>query len=338
MSIKRKHFFPFNLFTSLSLSLFVLVISGVLFFMTCTFQVGLGESVVIKRFGCIVEVVSEEGLHFKMPYPMDQLLRFLKDEIKRIEIGFKSDISLKTFSDKSAEVQLWEIKHKSITKSPNESLMITKDENIVDSNCVVHFKIKNVRHYLTNVERPKECLKHVAESSIRYFLGTLDLDDILVKDKSMIQELLENHIQGVLDRYESGIEITAVNFQDVHPPVDVVFAFRDVASAKEDKNTLVYNAQGYQAQVVPLARGRAAGVIFTAEGYRADKILRSAGDSKKLGMIGGIYKKYSKYLKRKEYYDMAQQTYAYPKLYIVSPELLERLEIISQLDDLLLEN
>ena len=145
------------------------------------FTVGLGEQVVVDRFGRILKIEENGGLKFKSPF--DRIIRYSPYQVQRLEIGFRSDPEQKNFSDRNANPQLWEMKHQSISKNTEESLVITRDENIVDVNCVIHYQINNLRHYLTNIGQPKVFLRNISEVAIRNTFGKESLERILVENK-----------------------------------------------------------------------------------------------------------------------------------------------------------
>ncbi len=290
------------------------------------FTVKIGEQVVVKRFGKIVRIEKSGGLEFKLPF--DQIDRYYPNQIQRMEIGFRSDPTQKTFSDRDSNPQLWEMKHQSITKNTEESLVITRDENIVDVNCVVHYQINDLRSYLTNIDSPRVFLQNISEAAIRAAFGKETLVRILVENKFKLQSELREYIQIHLDKQHAGIHITKVGLQDVHPPVEVVLSFRDVTSAREDKNTLIYTAQEYKERQLPKARGEAFGGIQNADATGQELILKSLGDKLRYLPLAGLAKKYKKELAYKNFYDFIGKTYTKSRLYILSHDLFNDLEII----------
>jgi membrane protease subunit HflK len=309
----------------LYLLFFVVILSVIMMFLF--YKVGPGERVAVVRFGKIIKIHEKTGLYFRFPYPMEILKRVYVNEIKRVEIGFKSNVAEKTFSDFNVEPQLWELKHKSIQKKLGESLVITGDENIVDMNSVIHYQISDVKKYLINFNDPQKILKHSAISIVGNVFGSQSLDDILTRNKIAIQEQIKFGVQKIVNNYDLGISILSVNLHDVHPPIDVVNAFRDVASAREDKNTSIYRALSFRENVLPKARGRAVEALLEAKSYLNDKEYRAKGNISKLLMVKNVYNLNGKYLTLKKYFDGVWEAYKNSKLYVVSPDIFNELEV-----------
>jgi membrane protease subunit HflK len=194
-------------------------------------------------------------------------------EVKRVEIGFRT---------------LRNGQYRTVEK---ESLMLTGDENIVDAEMIVQYKIKDPVAYLFNIVEPELTVREAAEASLRTVVGRNKIDETLTTGKFIIQEETKSQLQSILDLYESGIHVVAVQLQDVSPPKEVIGAFKDVASAKEDKNRMVNQAEGYRNDVIPKARGEAEAMIRAAEGFRESRIKRAEGDAAKFTTILQEYRK-----------------------------------------------
>jgi membrane protease subunit HflK len=172
-----------------------------------------------------------------------------------------------------------------------ESLMLTGDENIVDAEMIVQYKIKDPVSYLFKIVAPELTVREAAEASLRTVVGRNKIDETLTTGKFAIQEGTKLQLQSILDKYESGIHVVAVQLQDVSPPKEVIGAFKDVASAKEDKNRMINQAEGYRNDIIPKARGEAEAMIRDAEGFRDARIKRAEGDATKFTTILKEYKK-----------------------------------------------
>jgi membrane protease subunit HflK len=193
--------------------------------------------------------------------------------VKRIEIGFRT---------------LRNGQYRSVEK---ESLMLTGDENIVDAEMIVQYKIKDPVKYLFRIMEPELTVREAAEASLRTVVGRNKIDETLTTGKFKIQEETKIQLQLILDKYDSGIHVVAVQLQDVSPPKEVIGAFKDVASAKEDKNRMINQAEGYRNNVIPKARGEAEAMIRDAEGFKQARIKRSEGDAAKFTTILKEYRK-----------------------------------------------
>ena len=249
---------------------------------TGVYMVGPDEIGVVRTFGEYTRV-AQSGLNYHFPYPIEQVNTPAVTEVKRIEIGFRT---------------LRNGQYRTVEK---ESLMLTGDENIVDAEMIVQYKIKDPVAYLFNIMAPELTVRAAAEASLRTVVGRNKIDETLTTGKFKIQEGTKSQLQAILDKYESGIHVVAVQLQDVSPPKEVIGAFKDVASAKEDKNRMINQAEGYRNDVIPKARGEAEAMIRDAEGFREARIKRSEGDAEKFTTILKEYRK-AKNITRKRLY------------------------------------
>ncbi|RTZ95930.1 MAG: FtsH protease activity modulator HflK [Candidatus Neomarinimicrobiota bacterium] len=239
---------------------------------TGVYTVGPDEVGVVQRFGKYIRVV-QSGLNYHMPFPIETVKTPKVTEVKRIEIGFRT---------------IGKNQYRTVER---ESLMLTGDENIVDAELIVQYKIKEPINYLFNFVGPELTMREASEASLRTVVGRHNIDEALTSGKLMIQEETKELLQSILDKYETGVQVVAVQLQDVSPPKQVIDSFKDVASAKEDKNRMINEAEGYRNNVIPKARGEAQSMILEAEGFRESRISRAEGDVAK---FKAILKEYSK--------------------------------------------
>ena len=243
-----------------------------LWLFTGVYMVGPDEVGVVRTFGEFTRV-AQSGLNYHLPYPIEQVSTPAVTEVKRVEIGFRT---------------LRDGQYRTVEK---ESLMLTGDENIVDAEMIVQYKIKDPVKYLFRIVQPELTVREAAEASLRTVVGRNKIDETLTTGKFQIQEGTKIQLQLILDKYNSGIHVVAVQLQDVSPPKEVIGAFKDVASAKEDKNRMVNQAEGYRNDVIPKARGEAEAMIRDAEGFKQARIKRSEGDAAKFTTILKEYRK-----------------------------------------------
>jgi len=239
---------------------------------TGVYTVGPDEVGVVQRFGKYDRTV-QSGLNYHMPFPIETVKTPKVTEVKRIEVGFRT---------------VGKNQYRTVER---ESLMLTGDENIVDAELIVQYKIKEPINYLFNFVGPELTMREAAEASLRTVVGRHNIDEALTSGKLMIQEETKELLQSILDKYETGAQVVAVQLQDVSPPKQVIDAFKDVASAKEDKNRMINEAEGYRNDIIPKARGEAQAMIREAEGFRESRIARAEGDVAK---FKAILKEYSK--------------------------------------------
>ena len=244
----------------------------VVWLLTGIYIVGPDEVGVIRTFGEYTRV-TQSGLNWKFPSPIETANTPKVTEVKRIEFGFRS---LKNGQYRTVE---------------KESLMLTGDENIVDAEMIVQYKIKDPVAYTFNFIEPELTVRQAGEASLRTVVGRHNIDEALTSGKFMIQEEAKELIQSILDKYNTGILVVAVQLQDVSPPEQVIAAFKDVASAKEDKNRMINQAEGYRNDIIPKARGEAQAGIREAEGYKKARIARAEGDVSKFNSVLKEYRK-----------------------------------------------
>ena len=257
------------------LTLGIFPISGIaliFWLFTGVYTVGPDEVGVVQRFGKYDRIV-QSGLNYHMPFPIETVKTPKVTEVKRIEVGFRT---------------VGKNQYRTVER---ESLMLTGDENIVDAELIVQYKIKEPMNYLFNFIGPELTLREASEASLRTVVGRHNIDEALTSGKLMIQEETKELLQSILDKYGTGVQVVAVQLQDVSPPKQVIDAFKDVASAKEDKNRMINEAEGYRNDVIPKARGEAQAMIREAEGFRESRIKRAEGDVAK---FKAILKEYSK--------------------------------------------
>ena len=258
-----------------ALSLGALPIAGIallLWLLSGVYVVGPDEVGVVQTFGKYSRA-AQSGLNYHFPFPIEKVQTPKVTEVKRIEIGFRT---------------LGKNQYQTVER---ESLMLTGDENIVDAEMIVQYRIKDPVAYLFNIIKPEITVREASEASLRTVVGRHNIDEALTSGKFMIQEETKTLVQSILDKYESGILVVAVQLQDVSPPKEVIASFKDVASAKEDKNRMINQAEGYRNDIIPKARGEAQAEIREAEGYKKARIARSEGDVAKFSAVLKEYRK-----------------------------------------------
>ena len=258
-----------------ALSLGALPIAGIallLWLLSGVYVVGPDEVGVVQTFGKYSRA-AQSGLNYHFPFPIEKVQTPKVTEVKRIEIGFRT---------------VGKNQYQTVER---ESLMLTGDENIVDAEMIVQYRIKDPVAYLFNFIKPEITVREASEASLRTVVGRHNIDEALTSGKFMIQEETKTLVQSILDKYESGILVVAVQLQDVSPPKEVIASFKDVASAKEDKNRMINQAEGYRNDIIPKARGEAQAKIREAEGYKKARIARSEGDVAKFSAVLKEYRK-----------------------------------------------
>ena len=254
-------------------SIFLVVIA--LWFVSGFYRVNADEQGVVLRFGEWVRTTLP-GLHYHLPFPIEEALTPGVTRVNRISIGFREP---RGFSSGDASRQV-----------PEEALMLTGDENIVDINFTVFWLIKDAGKFLFNLRNQEMTIKSVAESAMRDSIGRSPLEQILTEGREVIEQSTKRLLQSVLDNYQAGIEISQVQLQKVDPPEQVIDSFRDVQRAKADQEKIRNQAEAYRNALIPRARGEGEKIIQEAEGYKREVVARSQGDAERFIAVYNSYK------------------------------------------------
>tara|TARA_B100000315_G_C14595239_1_gene598609 strand:- start:85 stop:1032 length:948 start_codon:yes stop_codon:yes gene_type:complete len=277
----------------------VLILIGVWLVMSGFYIVGPDEEGVVRRFGEWVRT-EESGLHFKFPYPIEKVDLPKVTQVKEVTVG----------------------------KILREAKMLTGDENILLVEVSVQYKIKDAASYLFNVHDVDETLKDATESALRQVIGSHPIDDPLTEKKAEIMDEIRELLQTMLDNYNSGVDIRQVQLRDVNPPREVDHAFKDVQSAKEDKEKAINQALGYQNEVIPMARGGAEKMIREAEAYREQRIKMAEGDADKFLSVLKEYRKAKDITEKRMYLETMESILPGIEKYIIDEETGSLLNIL----------
>ena len=260
---------------------FALIVLGVLALWGFSgfFRVEPDELGVVLRFGRQVREV-QPGLNYHLPYPIEKVLTPKALRINKIDIGMRIVDDLRRGGTATRDV-------------PEESLMLTGDENIVDVDFSVLWKVKptGVGDYLFNIQNPEGTVKAVAESAMREVIGRSEIQPILTGARQTIENAVQELMQRTLDHYGAGILVQQVQLQKVDPPSQVIDAFRDVQAARADLERAINEAQTYANRVVPEARGRVAQITQAAEAYKQQTVAEATGQTARFLKIYDEYKK-----------------------------------------------
>jgi modulator of FtsH protease HflK len=241
------------------------------------FRVNPDELGVVLRFGQYVRD-ARPGLSYHLPYPVESVLTPKVTRVNRIDIGMRADDLRRGNTGSNV---------------PEESLMLTGDENIVDVDFSVFWLIKpdGAGDYLFNIQQPEGTVKAVAESAMREVVGHSEIQPILTGARAAIEIAVQDLMQRTLDHYGAGIQVTQVQLQKVDPPAQVLDSFRDVQAARSDAERAQNEAQTYANRVVPEGRGRAAQITQAAEAYREQTVAEATGQAARFLKIYDEFKK-----------------------------------------------
>ncbi len=254
-----------------------LVILLVIWVLSGLYRVLPDEQGVVLRFGKFVST-TQPGLNYHLPYPIESVLTPKVTKVNRMDIGFRSERDSGFTTGGVADV-------------PEESLMLTGDENIVNIDFSVFWVIKDAGNFLFKIQDPQGTVKAAAETAMREVIARSEIQPILTEGRSKIEIDTQEIIQNILDEYNSGIQITQVQTQKADPPDQVIDAFRDVQAARADMERSKNEAEAYANDVIPRARGEAAKILQAAEAYKKEVVAKAEGEASR---FLAIYREYAK--------------------------------------------
>ena len=274
------------------------------------YRVQPDELGVVMRFGAY-SYRTDPGLHWHLPWPVEHVLLPAVTRINRTEIGYRSgavQASVTSGARGGRDV-------------PSESLMLTGDENIIDINLTVFWKISNAVDYLFNTRDPDNLVKAVAESSMREVIGRTPIQPALTQLRAQIETDVHKQTQQILDKYGAGIEVTQVQLQRVDPPDAVIESFRDVQRANTDAERMRNEAEAYRNDIVPRARGDAAAIVFAGEGAKQATIAQATGQAQQFDAVLKAYQAAKNVTLQRMYLDTMQNILAHSQPLVVDDKL-----------------
>ena len=252
-----------------------LLIVLVLYMASGLYRVLPDEQGVVLRFGKYIHT-TQPGLHYHFPTPFERVLTPKVTKVNRVDVGFRPA------SDSG--------RSSGVGNVPEESLMLTGEENIVDINYSVFWVIKDAQKFLFNIQSPVETVKATSETAMREVIAKNEIQTILTEGRSNIEVEVQEITQQILDEYESGIQITQVQTQQADPPAQVIDAFRDVQAARADRERSKNEAEAYSNDVIPRARGEAEQILQQAEAYKKEVVALAEGEASRFLAIYNEYK------------------------------------------------
>lgn len=305
------------------LSLGAYLLSGV-------YTVEPGEEAVARIFGREVLKTIKEGLHYRLPWPIESIEKVNTMEVRRLDLGIQLSDKPRLFPrDGSIPATKAEETHVSQGMQPEagekqglehvtaKNQFLTGDENILEIKMNIQYRIKDSSDYLFNMNSPDSVIPYAARASITEIFGRMKVDDLLTVAKAQIQRMIERKTQKMLDEYGTGLHIINVSLQEVNPPKEVAQAFRDVASAKEEREEKINKAQGYRNAVIPEARGKAHKMVSNAEGYREEVINRARGEADKFSAMLTEYSKAKDVTEYRLYLETIEKILSHAKKFVV---------------------
>ncbi len=253
------------------------------------FIVPEGQTAAIMRFGKFTQLTDRAGFKWRMPYPIEQHEMVNVQQLRQVEVGYRNNVK---------------------TKVLKESLMLTDDENIIDIQFAVQYRLSSATDYLFNNRAPDETVLQAAETAMRELVGRSKMDFVLYEGKEQIAKSAEKLIQQIVDRYKTGIMIVNVTLQNAQPPEPVQAAFDDAVKAGQDRERQKNEGQAYANDVIPKARGTAARLTEESEAYKQKVIAGAEGDASRFKQVLVEYSKAPQVTRDRMYLDTMQQVYA----------------------------
>jgi membrane protease subunit HflK len=244
------------------------------------YVVGPGERGVVLLFRKATDQ-TEPGLRYHLPWPIESHELVDIAQVRRVEVGFRT----------VAEETLTRSTRGGTRSVPQEALMLTGDENIVDVQLFVQYRVQDPVKFLFAAFEPEEILHTSAQVALRSVVGQNTIDYTMTEGRVEVQEQIKSNLQKLLDTYQTGLLVTEARLLVVDPPTEVRDAFHDVVRALEDRERLVKEAEGYREDVVPKARGEAAQMVQQAEAYKAQRVIRAQGDAERFLAVLAEYDK-----------------------------------------------
>lgn len=249
---------------------------------TGIYSVGPGEQGVVRTFGR-ESGKSGPGLHYRFPF-VQKVDVVNVEQIRRIEVGFRAE-----------------------QRVQHEGLMLTGDENIVEAQFIVQYRVTDPSKFLFRISDPEEALRATAEVALRSMVGRTTIDEVITVGREKVQSDTRTWLQQLMDSYESGLSITEVKLQAVDAPDEVKDAFHDVVRAREEKEKVINQARGYQADLIPRARGEARKMEREAEGYKEQRVLQAKGDAQRFDSVYAEYKKAERVTRERLYLETMER-------------------------------
>jgi membrane protease subunit HflK len=261
------------------------------------YRVQPDEQGVVMRFGAFNRA-AYPGLNYHIPWPVEGVVLPAVTRINRIEIGYRSG---------GPDLRAAATRDLPTRDIPEESLMLTGDENIIDTGFAVLWRINDASAYLFNTRHPETTVRAVAESVMREVIGRTPIQPALTDARAQIEAAVMKGSQAILDQYGTGVEITQVQLQKVDPPGAVIDSFRDVQRANTEAERMVNQAESYRNDIVPRARGNAAQITTAADGARTAAIAEATGQAKRFDSVLTAYRQASDVTLRRLYIETMEQ-------------------------------
>jgi membrane protease subunit HflK len=296
----------------------VVVAIGLLaiWFASGLFRVEPDEQGVVLRFGRYVRT-EQPGLRYHLPSPIESVQTPKITRVNRIEIGFRSAGS----GGDLPAVRRTGANSNAAADFPDESLMLTGDENIIDVRFSVFWRIKDAGQFLFKIRDPEGTVKKAAESAMREVIGQIEIQPALTDARAQIETNTRELLQKMLDSYDAGVEISQVQLLRVDPPTPVLDAFNDVQRARADLARARNEGETYRNDILPRARGEAERMLQEANGYREKAVSESTGDAKRFISVYESYRSSKDVTARRMYLETMEEVLRKSRKIVIDPSV-----------------
>jgi len=259
------------------------------------YKINPDENGLVLYFGKFYSIATP-GLNYYIPYPFGELVKKSVTTVNTEEFGYNSNGKKSDYKKGERNLEA-------------ESLMLTGDENIVDIEFQVQWQISNIEEYTFNITEPNLTIRKAAESAMREVIARTPISEALSDGKSNIEQTTRALLQQTLDSYKAGVRVVLVQLRRVDPPSQVIDAFRDVQTAKADKEKEINQAQAYANDIIPRARGSAAQLQGQAEAYKAEVVTNAEGEAERFLAVYRQYAKSKQVTKKRIYLETMEKIY-----------------------------
>jgi membrane protease subunit HflK len=304
------------------------LVAVVVWLATGFYRVQPDEQGVVLRFGAF-DRTALPGLNYHIPWPVESAVTPSVTRINRVEIGFRQGAQSDSQGLRMTSRGLVDTGAAPDMTIPAESLMLTGDENIIDIDFAVFWRVRDAGDYLFNTRHPDETVKAIAESLMRETIGRTPIQPALTEARARIEQDVLTGMQKVLDNYHAGIEVTQVQLQKVDPPNDVIESFRDVQRANTDADRARNEAEAYRNDIVPRARGDAARLVAEADGARQASIAEAKGQAQRFLSVYAAYSAAKDVTLRRLYIETMQQLVTHTPTIVVDENIRGLLPLLN---------
>jgi len=302
----------------------VVAIALIVYLLTGLYTVPPGSAAYKLRLGRLVKADIPPGLHVRLPRPFERVEIYRVKEMRKTDLGFRTDMKLLDQWKKNPVQRLdtgWHSFFTTMHNKPEESLYLIGDENQLEAKFAIHYRISNPSAFFFDYAKNEDLVSLAVASVIREHMAVQTIDNVLTEQRNLMPPTIKQEAQMLLDRYGIGVELLQIYIVDLHPPVEVVAKFREVASAMEDRQTRIHKAYGAQAAALPKARGQAAKIEAAAEADALEVIADGSGRAESFTARREAYRRYREATRFRMFLEAMERTLPQTRKFILPPDV-----------------